>query len=72
MKRERNRELIKRFRVRLFLDDRTIQDFCREHGISFQVYNDFQRGRTTGERNTKARRLVQAIPSYLAEEDQAA
>ena len=71
MKRERNRELVKRFRIRLFLDDRTIQDFCREHGIPFEVYNDFQRGRTTGERNSTARRLVQAIHSYL-EEDRAA
>lgn len=68
----RNDDLIKQFKIKLIKEDLSIAAFCRIKNISYETYKDFKKGKTTGEKGKGAKQLVQAIQSYLAEEDQAA
>ena len=67
MVKKKRKELGRLVKAKLALEGKTIADFCRELGISYELYKRFIEGKVNGKRagETKVKRLMKAIETLL-------
>ncbi len=69
MVKENIKEIHKAVRIKLIEKGKTIADFCREIGISYELYKAWTAGRVNGKRvKSKTKKLIGAIEKLLEED----